>query len=314
MFNRRLLRIKVMQALYAFHQSNNNNIEKAEKELLFQLDRVYDLYLYLLLLLVEFAEFESTHTESLKDLYKSRVNKEEAFLMKNKLILQLTLNKDLLSKVKSRKISWQKDHEMVRKLFLELKKEKKYKVYCKIENKSYKDDQEIVLFIFKNYIAESNFLEHYLEEQNIYWADDQELVNNVIIKTLKSFKEDTPTDFPLSPIFKDDVEDKDFIVQLLRKTIINDSEYEKEIADHAKNWEVDRIALIDIILMKMAICEVLNFSSIPIKVSINEYIDISKTYSSPKSKIFINGIIDKLVVKFKQEGIVKKLGRGLIES
>jgi len=170
-----------------------------------------------------------------------------------------------------------------------------------------------VIEIFREFIADFELVNHQYEEKNLHWGDDIYLVNPMVIKTLESFKEDATPEFALMPLYKDREEDMEFVRDLFRQTAIRNDENEKLIGDKTKNWEVERIAMMDVLLMKMAITEVLHFSNIPVKVTLNEFIEISKMYSTPKSKVFINGILDKLVADFKREGLLNKMGRGLME-
>ena len=162
------------------------------------------------------------------------------------------------------------------------------------------------------FIAPNEDVHTYLEEKSIFWLDDFEVGNLSVIKTIKSFKENSDQYARLLPLFKNE-EDKIFAFDLLKRTILNSLEYNKYIVETASNWDEERISDMDKMLMKMAICELLNFETIPVKVTLNEYIELSKDYSSNKSKIFINGVIDKLIIRFKKEGVLKKLGRGLVE-
>jgi N utilization substance protein B len=215
--------------------------------------------------------------------------------------------------VKKRKLTWQSDNDIVRKIFMKIRNNSEYEEYISKSDKTFEEEKDFIIFIFKSYIVESELLQNHFEEKNIYWADDDKFVNTAVSRTLKNLKSGTKPDQVLLPVYKDEEEDTTFIKQLLKNTITHEKEFEVLIADKTKNWEVDRIAMVDILLLKMALAEIITFSSIPIKVSINEYIDISNEYSTPKSKTFINGIIDKLVADLKKKNEIHKTGRGLIE-
>ncbi len=178
---------------------------------------------------------------------------------------------------------------------------------------SYKTHRNFIAEIFKEYVADFELLNHFYEERNLHWGDDIYLVNPMIVKPIETFKENATPDFSLLPLYKDREEDEQFVKDLFRQTAMQDEETKKLIGEKTKNWEVERIAMMDVLLMQMAITEVLYFSNIPVKVTLNEFIEISKTYSTPKSKVFINGILDKLIADFKKENKLNKTGRGLME-
>jgi N utilization substance protein B len=232
----------------------------------------------------------------------------------NRVIAQLITNNKLQREREIRKLTWQTDDEMglIRKMWGNIKNWDEYKNYMSSNEDSYAKDQEFLIDLFKKFIADDEDTEQFLEERNMHWPGDLNMaVAPSIIKTLEIATESRGPE--LAPLFKDAEDDKQFIVDLFRKTIVDNEMCEKLIAEKTKNWEVDRIAVMDVILMKMAISELIHFNSIPVKVSLNEYIEISKTYSTPKSKQFINGILDKLVIDFRKDGTMQKTGRGLME-
>jgi N utilization substance protein B len=181
------------------------------------------------------------------------------------------------------------------------------------ENKSFNDDLNFIVDIFTNNIAENEFLEFLYEEESIFWSDDFFLVNSMVIKTIKMFTEKSNESFELLALYKDPEDEKEFVSKLFRYTIVNTDKYQEYIISKLKNWEPDRIAFMDMVIMKMALCELINFPSIPVKVTLNEYIELSKDYSTDKSKVFINGILDKLIAELKSSGAINKVGRGLLE-
>jgi len=315
MLNRRYLRVKVMQALYAFFQSDNRDLNKSEKELLTSIEKIYDLYIYLLVLLIEIRDQAERISEEAKNKRlptQSDLNPNKLFI-DNAVVVQLANNPRIKREAVNRKITWQTDDELVRKILNIIKGSDEYATYMKTEERSYDVERQFMADIYKNLIADYELLEHYFEEKSIYWVDDLRLANNGIIKTIEGLNASLPADFALMDLYKDEEEDKQFVIELFRKTILNEKESEKIISEKTKNWEVERIAMMDILLMKMSITEILHFQSIPVKVSLNEYIEISKLYSSPKSKIFINGILDKLVGDFRRDNKLAKTGRGLVE-
>jgi N utilization substance protein B len=315
MLSRRQIRIKVMQALYAFGQSDSQDLGRGEKDLFASIDKVYEIYLYLLQLFTEFSEFSRI---GLADAMQKHLPDEDGLdvsrrFVENQVLQLLVINSDLISKTKSKKISWQKNIDIAKKLYTIVRKSDEYREYINAPETSFKADQDFIIWIFKKVIASNEVLEHHLEEKSIYWADDKDFVNSMVIKTLKSFTEISSEHHALLPLYKDEEDDMHFTRHLFRKTIVDGPSFEDTIAEKTANWDVERIAMTDIILMKMTLAEILNFSGIPVKVSINEYIDISKDYSTPKSKMFINGIIDKLVDDLKSENKIKKTGRGLLD-
>lgn len=313
MLSRRHLRIRVMQSLYTWYQSEEKNTSKAIENLFMGSVRTYDLYLSLLQLLPEMCDEEERHYA---DLPPRHIVKESLVLSRlsgNSFIQFLKTDTAFTSGLKNRKISWQKDTDLIKKVFFQLRQTPKYKNYVALEKHSVQEDVEFCSWIYKNIIVSSEALMNALEEQNMWWAEALELINSMVLKTIRVAHPDRKGQFELMPLFRDEEDDKAFMEKLFLETVKNDHYFQKLIADKTKNWEVDRIALMDVILLKMALCEILNFPGIPVKVSINEYIDISKDYSTPKSKVFINGVIDKLVADLKSQGDVKKTGRGLIE-
>ncbi len=309
-----------MQTLYAFFQSNDKRIDIAEKEMLHRIDSIYDLYLYQLLLLVELTNFFRDKMEEAKHkhLPTSEDLNPNIKIVNNKFIKQLENNAEFLSNIESRKILLKEEQSLIRKTYLKIKKSKEYLEYLKSSDNLYDSDKDIITKLFKKFILNSFDLRCFFEEKSIYWADDYDTAGIMVLKTFKSFDENSDNNTHLVSLYKnsngkDAEEDKDFIIQLFRKTIFHNKEYEKMISEKAKNWKIERIAVIDVLLMKMALYEILESPSIPVKVSLDEYIEIAKLYSTPKSKIFINGILDKLITEFTDNNKIKKTGRGLMK-
>jgi transcription antitermination protein NusB len=315
MLNRRYLRIKVMQALYGFFQSDTKDLAKNERDLFSGIDKIYDLYVYQLSLLLELHHVANVLLEDAKEKHlptEAELNPNLKFI-ENRFLKQLSENIHLKREMNNRRISWNNEFELVKKIFNTIKASETYEKYMSAEESSYKADKEFISEIFKEFIADFELVNHLYEEKNLHWGDDIYLVNPMVVKTIEAFKEDSSPDHELFPLYKDREDDMEFVKDLFRQTVIRNEENEKLIGDKTKNWEVERIALMDVLLMKMAITEVLHFSNIPVKVSLNEYIEISKMYSTPKSKIFINGILDKLIADFKKDNMLNKMGRGLME-
>ncbi|MFN4234804.1 MAG: transcription antitermination factor NusB [Bacteroidia bacterium] len=312
MLSRRHLRVKVLQALYAFFQSEKNDLLAGEKELNLSIEKVYDLYISQLLILPELTHAAAIQIEERKNKKlptQEDLNPNYKFV-NNLLIKKIEEDKRIASIATQRKISWTGEKELIRKIFSAVQKSEWYKTYMQTRENNYQEDAEFTIQIFKKIISQDELLLHFYEERSIYWLDDFELVNSMLVKSLKQTKENEP--LLILNLFNDEEDDRKFMVDLFRKTVIHSKEYEEMISEKTKNWEVDRIAAMDILIMKMALAEVLNFSNIPIKVSLNEYIDISKRYSTPKSNVFVNGVLDKIFNELKAENKIVKTGRGLM--
>jgi N utilization substance protein B len=321
MLSRRHLRIKVLQALYAFTLSSNDRLDLGEKELLRSLDKLYEIYIYQLSLVTELVTFAKKRLEENKLKYfptTDDLNPNKRFI-ENRFSEQLSKNRDFQKYTDLYKINWFDQEDMIRKLMLQTRESKGYKDYMASPECTFDDDKEIFISIFKKILAKSESLQYYFADKSIYWSDDFHTSNLMAIKTIKSWDETWDEYVKIPVIFENgasgkDHEDKAFIIQLFRKTILRSEEFDKLIDEKVKNWEMDRIALMDMLLIKMALVEILESASIPIKVTLNEYIELAKSYSTPKSKVFVNGILDKLIVDLKTQKKIKKTGRGLMEG
>lgn len=314
MLNRRHIRVKVLQAIYAHFQTGDEKLETEEKNLLQSMERIYDLYLYQLAFLVDLMNEAYKEREEARSKYFPSEDdlKPDTNFTRSRAVLAITKSETLLKLLKEKKISWSINSDQLNKIFRRIRNTEEYKKYFRLPQTTLEDDIEFVLFIYKNYVFDNEFVEGYYEELNIHWYDDIFVVNPAVSKTIKNIQEDKEVE--LLPLYKDKEEDTEFAVELFRKVIRHSDEYEEWIKNKAQNWELERIAVMDIMLMKMAIAEVLNFENVPIKVSLNEYIELAKSFSTPKSSVFINGILDKLVADLKDKGLVKKSGRGLIDN
>jgi N utilization substance protein B len=314
MLNRRHLRIKVLQILYAFFQSKEIDVVKAQNELLLSVERMYDLYLYLLLTIPELKRAAEVNNENRKN--KLRPNESDLMpnlkWVENSLILKIEESKELNKVSSARKVNWlgAENQEIFRKMFLQVKDSETYFEFMENGLKDFEEDKKFALALFKNEIINSEFLHNYIEDKSIYWLDDIDLCCSMALKTLKTVAPDK--EISILSLYKEDDDEKEFILNLCRNTIEMDVENEKLIETLAVNWEVDRIAKMDVLLLKMALVELQTCSSIPTKVTMNEYIEISKFYSTPKSNLFINGILDKAISQLTKEKKIKKSGRGLV--
>ncbi len=314
MLNRRHLRIKILQALYAYFQSSEETPKRTEGEMLTAIERIYDLYLYLLLTFADVKKFaESRLEDSKKKIIPSEeeINPNRKFV-DNKLIAQLEASSELRGISEDLKVNWLGDEnqEMFRKMFKHLRDSETYFEHMNNDQDSYESDRAFLLDLFKVEIVNFPLLYNFFEETSIHWLDDIDLAAQMVVKTLKNMSE--KDGLSVLTLHKDSVDEKQFVLSLFRKTIEFNKENELLIDELTANWELDRIAKMDVILMKMAITELQIFENIPTKVTLNEYIEISKFYSTPKSNGFINGILDKAIQRLEKENKIKKVGRGLV--
>ncbi|MDH6306646.1 N utilization substance protein B [Parabacteroides sp. PF5-5] len=307
MINRILIRIKVLQILYAYYQNGTNDLKVAENELLFSLQKSYDLYHYFLLLIIEVTRLQDRLLDNKKHKYRPTeedLNPNMKFV-NNRFILQLADNEALKKYVSENKISWANDQDFIKSLLDMILTSDVYAEYMKSTEDSYEEDKEFWRAAFKRVICGSDEVVDYLEDKSIYWNDDIEIVETFALKTIKRFEEAEGIHQPLLPMFKDQ-EDRSFAVKLFRDAVLHGEEYRSRIDKHTKNWETERVANMDLFIMQLAIAEIITFPSIPISVSLNEYIDTAKYYSTPKSGTFINGVLDSIVAELKKEKVLFK--------
>lgn len=312
MLTRRHIRVKVMQSLYAYSQSENDNMNSEEKFLLKSMEEMYDLYLLLLDLFVEIKDHAVDYMEKSqqKHLPSEEDRDPNRKFVNNEILSLLENNTGLQNGLETRKLNhWKQDDEYVEILWSEIRNSEIYHEYMSSRSGTFQEDKEFVIKIFKEIIAPNEKLYDYLEDKKITWLDDLPLVNTAIVKMLQKLQ--SGKEHALTRLFKN-AEDKEYAINLFRKTLLNDESLAAEMEGKTPNWDKERIADLDAILIKMAICEFLKFPSIPVKVTINEYLEIAKEYSTPKSSIFINGILDKLSREYKEEGKLNKMGRGLM--
>jgi transcription antitermination protein NusB len=313
MISRRLLRIKALMALYAFNRREDVNLPQAEKELMFSIGKTYDLYHYLLLLVLEIADVA---IEKIDFALQKRMpapedlNPQRRFV-DNHLIAQLRVNLQFKGYISSKKLSWANYQHIPRNLYNRMISSEIYEEYMATEIHNYTTDKKFIINLITELFLNSEDLLSNLEEQSIYWNDDLEYIATMIEKTLKKFKAESDERVSLMPLFKNE-EDEEFVRILFRKAILHSKKCSDLIDKNTTNWEVDRIALMDILVMQLAITEILEFPEIPVKVTLNEYIEIAKYYCTSKSSTFVNGILDNIVKEIRQEGLLNKTGRGLV--
>jgi len=316
MLNRRHLRIKALQNIFAWQMTEKKDSVSSQKALMQSIDSVYEMYVRMLALLVDVTEYTANdamerankHLPTAEDLNPNQK------LLHNKFAVVLKQNPEYSALVNKYQINWHSDPELVKAIFIKLKDTKEYAAYLEEEEETLESSKEIIKFIFRKVLLKNLNIIQAFEDRFINWPVDSEVMKGMIAKTLKNFTSEDPFKNKLTPISADWDEDSRFVKDLFAYTIKNDNAYQELIAERTKNWESERIALMDTILMKMAICELMNFPSIPVKVTINEYLELSKDYSTPKSNSFINGILDKILTDLKRTNSIKKLGRGLIEE
>ena len=307
MINRVLIRLKVVQILYAYYQNGGKSVEAAEKELFYSLSKAYDLYNYLLLLMVEVTRFADRRIDNrrhkLRPTYED-LNPNTRFV-DNAFMAQLAQNKQLAEYAANQKRSWDDVSEFVKRLFERIEQTKTYQEYMAKETLAYEDDRELWRKLYRTVIAQNDELDELLEEQSLYWNDDKAIVDTFVLKTIKRFEPENGAEQELMPEYKDE-EDKEFARKLFRNAIANAEAYRKMMESNAKNWDMERLAFMDILIMQVALAEICSFPTIPTTVSLNEYVEVAKMYSTPKSGSFINGMLDTIVNQLKKENKLNK--------
>ncbi|MEO8933792.1 MAG: transcription antitermination factor NusB [Xanthomarina sp.] len=303
-----------MQTIYSFKGGESDSFDKEQRFLNHSLDNIYNLYLLLISLLIELQKKAEDHAEKTSN--KLLATKEEKNfnkkLVNNEVLLLLRNNISLLDELEHRKISnWEQNSEYVDIIFRQILASDLYAQYMQTTTSSFKEDKEFIVDIFTDVIAPNEKLYDYLEGENLTWLDDLPVVNTTILKLLRKVKQQSSPAHFLPKLYKD-LEDKEYAINLFKRTLLNQSKFATIIEEKTQNWDADRIASIDTVLLKMAICEIQKFPSIPVKVTINEYLEIAKEYSTPKSSIFINGILDKLIKEYQESDSLNKVGRGLM--
>ncbi len=314
MLNRRHIRIKVMQVLYASKGAESENLKPNENFLIKSLESMYDLYLAQLSLLLEIHKKAEDHLAKTQNKFLATPEEKNPNLkFVNNEVLQLLKNNTTLNeKLESQKVNlWYLDFEYVDVIFKSIIESDLYKSYMSTSTTTFKEDKFFVIDMFSEIIAPNDKLYDFFEDSKLTWLDDLPVVNTAIVKLLKKTKPNSSETLYTPKLFKDN-DDKEYGLDLLKKTILNQSAFNEEIAKKTKNWDAERITKIDTILLQLAICEFQKFPSIPVKVTINEYLEIAKEYSTPKSSNFVNGILDKVVREYKANDTLNKVGRGLM--
>lgn len=307
MINRVLIRIKIIQIVYAYYQNGSKNLDAAEKELFFSLSKAYDLYNYLLMLIIAVTNYAQKRIDAAKSKLAPTVEELNPSMkfVENKFVAQLEVNRQLTEFSTNQKRSWANDEDFVKGMYERIIASDIYKEYMESEDDSYEGDRELWRKLYKTFVFNNDDLDALLEDQSLYWNDDKEIVDTFVLKTIKRFDEKNGANQPLLPEFKDE-EDQEFARRLFRRTILNSDYYRHLISENTRNWELDRVAFMDVIVMQCALAEILSFPNIPISVSLNEYVEIAKIYSTPKSGSFVNGTLDGIVNQLKKDGKLTK--------
>ena len=315
MISRRIIRTKVLQILYAHVSTPEKSISSSENELHFSIQKTYDLYHLLLALPIELSDYAEKMIEmrKLKNFPTSAELNPNLRFVSNRLISKLKSNKDLGAYIQKNKVNWSNSQELVKKIYQSMVEAEEYANYLAQEEDNFQNDRRFCEDFYAEILLKSEFVFNEFEEQSIYWNDDLDFVVSMVIKTLKKFREESNVNDHLSSLYKDE-EDREFTVKLFRKTLAKSEENRKTIETYTKNWDVDRVATMDILIMELALTELTEFPSVPIKVTLNEYIELAKYYSTQRSSIFINGVLDRITKDFKEQGKIVKAGRGLLEG
>ena len=307
MINRVLIRLKVIQVIYAYYQNGGKNLDAAEKELFYSLSKAYDLYKYLLTLMIEVTQFADRRIDNRR--HKLRPTEEDlnpnTRFVDNAFMAQLMQNAQLEEFRANQKRTWDDEGDFVKHLFERIEQTKAYQEYMNKETLTYEDDRELWRKLYRTTIGQNETIDEILEEQSLYWNDDKAIVDTFVLKTIKRFEPENGAEQELMPEYKDD-EDKEFARKLLRTAITGAETYRKLMENNAKNWDMERFAFMDILIMQVALAEIFAFPSIPVSVTLNEYVEIAKMYSTPKSGGFINGMLDSIVNQLKSENKLNK--------
>jgi len=307
MINRTLIRLKIVQLMYSFYQNGGKNIDTAEKELLFSLSKAYDLYQFMLMLMPELTHYAFEQIEQREQINRF-AHKDEIIshrFVDNSFVEQLDVNKQLLEFRENKKLSWRNYNDYLKKLYADILESDYYKEYMSADSVDYALDRELWRRIYKNIIMKDERIDEILEELSLYWNDDRDIVDTFVLKTIKRFEQKKGAKQELLPEFKDE-EDREYAIRLFRSAILNDELYRSYIIQSIRNWEFNRLAFMDVIIMQLAVAEIMTFPAIPTSVTINEFVEVAKYYSTSKSGSYVNGIVDHVVNRLKEEGKIMK--------
>lgn len=313
MLTRRHIRIKVLQSIYAYTQRAKADIETQEKFLKYSIVQMSDLYLVMIQLLIALRNQADDYLQrSQQKFLATELEKNPSRNFVDNQVLELIASHTVFNEtIEKKKLNyWELDSDYVSIIFKDLREQDWYVAYLTKENPSFKEDRQFILRVFKEVIAPNDKLYEYIEDKRLTWLDDFPIINTAIAKMLGKISDRNVSDLLLPELYKND-EDREYAIQLFRKVVLNEEKLNEHISGKTTNWDQERIADVDLIILKMGIAEFLYFPSIPVRATINEYLEISKEYSTPKSSIFVNGILDKVAKEFMASGNLNKVGRGL---
>jgi transcription antitermination protein NusB len=315
MISRRIIRTKVLQILYAHVSTPAKTMTQSESELHFSIRKTYDLYHLLFAILGEIRDFanDRIETRKLKNLPTQDDLNPNLRFINNRLIIRLQKDKSLNDYLTRNKLDWSSYPDLIRNIYTEMIESEIYSEYINSETDDFQNDRKFCEDLFSNVLVNSEIMLSELEEQSIYWNDDLDFTISMVIKTIKKFKNENDGNEYLMSLYKDE-EDREFTTKLFRRAISNNVENRKIIETYTKNWDVDRVAVMDVLIMELALTELMEFPSIPVKVTLNEYIELAKYYSTNRSSTFINGVLDRITKDYREEGKIVKAGRGLLEG
>ncbi len=307
MINRVLIRLKVVQIIYAYYKNSGKSIKAAEDEVFFSLSKAYDLYNHMLLLMVGITHYEADRISFLSMKVRPTESDRNPNLkfINNRFIAQLGKNEQLVKFAEKSKFNWVDNSDLLRRLLDKIVASDVYQDYMAAETSSYEEDKELWRKLYKMFIFDNEELDTLLEEQSLYWNDDKSIVDTFVVKTIKRFEEENGASQQLLPEYKD-VADMEFARKLFRAAIANAEEYRALMSGSSKNWDMQRLAFMDVVIMQTALAEILTFEDIPLSVTLNEYVEIAKYYSTAKSGSFVNGLLDSITKKLRQEGKINK--------
>lgn len=313
MINRDLIRRKIVQLTYAYYQNSDHNMDNAEKELMFSLSKSYDLYNYMLQLIVAITgEARKRYDVEVVRAQREGLQEPSARLAFNEFAVQLEENKMLLDWIDVKHSNWDENIEVVRSLYNTITSSDLYADYVSgafdaelPDMDDYDRDREWWRRVYKKFIQNNDEMDAFLEEKSLYWNDDKDIVDTFVLKTIKRFEPTSKADQELLPEYKDE-EDRDFARKLFRATLLNCDAYQHYIGDACRNWDFNRLAYMDVVVMQIAIAELMTFPGIPATVTINEYVDLAKLYSTPRSGGYVNGMLDTIARFLISRGLIQK--------
>ena len=307
MINRVLIRLKVVQIVYAYYKNSGKSLKAAEDEMFFSLSKAYDLYHYLLLLMPALTNYAADRISFLSRKVRPTESDKNPNLkfVNNRFIAQLENNVQLQKFAEKSKFSWVDNSDLLRRLLDTIEASEIYKEYMAQEASSYEEDKELWRKLYKAFVVENEELDALLEEQSLYWNDDKSIVDTFVMKTIKRFEEEEGEFQQLLPEYKD-VADMEYARKLFKSAIVNAEEYRMLMSDSSKNWDMSRLAFMDVVIMQVALAELTTFDDIPLSVTLNEYVEIAKCYSTAKSGSFVNGLLDTIAKRLREEGKLNK--------